>query len=62
MLFLCTIHINSPSLLYGMWPLVQPDNWLLISKRKTTAKDMADVMGEVCHAAHHTYLSAEPFY
>jgi len=45
-----------------MWPLVQPDNWLLISKRKTTAKDMADVMGEVCHAAHHTYLSAEPFY
>jgi len=35
---------------------------MLISERKTTAKDMADVMGEVCHAAHQTYRSAEQFY
>jgi hypothetical protein len=35
---------------------------MLTSERKTTAKDMADVMGYVCHASHHTYLSAEQFY
>jgi hypothetical protein len=33
---------------------------MLTSERKTTAKDMADVMGEVCHASHQT--SAEQFY
>jgi len=64
MLFLCSIHIDSLPLLYGIWPLVQPDDWLLmlVSERKTTAKDMADIMGEVCHAAHQTYISAKPFY
>jgi hypothetical protein len=64
MLFLCSIHINSLPLLYGVWRIVQPDVWLLIliSERRATAKDMADIMGEVCHAAHQTYLSAEQFY